>query len=369
MPKVGESDLFESSYRKELDRRLDPYGILIDYSADRAALDGGLHLYKSRDASEGAGAEVSGVRVWFQCKGIQTATLGLEELDSGDDVAISGLSLDHVQFWYSAPEPVYLIVYLQALDDFLAADVRDLVDSGGGVDLLQKLRRGSQVSLTLHIARDATLERALKAMPQHRSLRIDGPTFRGRPLGHRYDPLRSALAKTEPEVFEELVDGLLQAHDFRPKREIDLASLLDRDIGTLSTTVGTLYSTYEWTFAGATEYGFDPGTDFRLEATPESALGDVLVVCHSRVADSPRRTDDVERLVAELQESGIDRALVFFNESEMSVPGLFGSWRVTLEPLVHIPQGLDSLAFNVLTTTLVYLDFVDRLGWRYINYL
>jgi len=369
VPRVGESDLFESSYRKELDRRLDPYGILIDYSADRAALDGGLHLYKSRHASAGGGAEVSGVRVWFQCKGIHATTLSPEELESRDDVVIPGLSLDHVQFWYSAPEPVYLIVYVQALDDFLAADVRDLVDSRGGVKFLQRLQREGQASLTLHLGRNETLERALKAMPQHRSLRIDGLPFRGRPLGHRYDPLRSALAKAEPELFEELVDGLLHAHDFRSMREIDLASLLDRDIGKVSATVGTLYLTYEWTFPGATEYGFDPGTDFRLEAKPESAHGDVLVVCHSRVDASPRRTGGVERLVAELQEIGVDRALLFFNESEMSVPGLFGSWRVTLEPLVHTPQGLDSLAFNVLTTTLVYLEFVDRLSWRYLNYL
>ena len=32
MPRVGESDLFENSYRKELDRRLDPYGVLIEYT-------------------------------------------------------------------------------------------------------------------------------------------------------------------------------------------------------------------------------------------------------------------------------------------------------------------------------------------------
>jgi hypothetical protein len=39
MPRVGESHLFGNSYRREFDRRLDPYGVLIEYSADRAALD------------------------------------------------------------------------------------------------------------------------------------------------------------------------------------------------------------------------------------------------------------------------------------------------------------------------------------------
>jgi hypothetical protein len=95
-----------------------------------------------------------------------------------------------------------------------------------------------------------------------------------------------------------------------------------------------------------------------------------VVVCHSRVDDAPRRTEEIETLIAQLQEEGINRALVFFNESEMGVgAGKFGSWRVTLDPLVDTPQGVDGLGFNVLTTTLVYLEFVDRLSWRILNYL
>jgi hypothetical protein len=42
---------------------------------------------------------------------------------------------------------------------------------------------------------------------------------------------------------------------------------------------------------------------------------------------------------------------------------------MVLERLVDVPQGLGSLAFNVLTATLVYLEFLDRLRWRYVNYL
>lgn len=367
VPRVGESDLFETRYRAELERRLTPYGILIEYSADRAALDGGLHLYKK--GGDGRGAEVGDVRVWFQCKGIQESTLSVEELTSRDTVAVAGVSIDHVRFWYSAPEPVYLVVYLEALDDFVAADVRDLVDRLGGGAFLQQLRAKGQATLTLQIPRDESLERALRAMPAHRSLRIDGPAFRGRPLGHRYDPLRSELAKMPPPLFEELVGRLLDAHDFRTQHDVDLAPLVGRDVGRVSATLGTLYLTFEWTFPGATEYGFDEGSDFRLEARPESAHGDVLVVCDSRVDAMPRRNAATEQLVAEMQASGIEHALVFFNESEMTMPALFGSWRVALEPLVHTPQGLGSLAFNVLTTTLVYLDLVDRLSWRYLNYL
>jgi hypothetical protein len=369
MPRVGESDLFESSYRTELARRFDRYGLLIEYNADRAALDGGLHLYKPRDVEARAGAELAGVRIWFQCKGIQASTLSAEEFASSPDIAVSGLSRDHVQFWYSAAEPVYLILYLEAVNEFLAADIRDLVDARGGAAFLAQLKKSGQSTLTLRIPREATLGKALDAMPRHRSLRIDGPPFRGRPLGHRFDPLRSWLAKMEPALFVEVVDALLKAHDFRAKRDIDLASRLDRDIGTVTAAVGTLYLTYEWTFPGATEFGFDPGTDFRIEARPMTAHGDVMVVCHSWVTGAPRRTGELASLVAELRQAGIEHALVFFNEPEMSVPGMVGSWRVALEPLVHSPQGVDSLGFNVLTTTLVYLDYVDRLSWSILNYL
>lgn len=84
--------------------------------------------------------------------------------------------------------------------------------------------------------------------------------------------------------------------------------------------------------------------------------------------DGPRRTPATAALVDQLQAEGVGRALVFFNASDLD-HGLLGAWRVTLEPLVCMPQGLDSLAFNVLTATSIYLEFLDRIGWRYVNYL
>jgi hypothetical protein len=41
---------------------------------------------------------------------------------------------------------------------------------------------------------------------------------------------------------------------------------------------------------------------------------------------------------------------------------------MTLEPLVRVPQGLGSLAFNVLMATNIYLEFLDRISWRMVNY-
>lgn len=42
---------------------------------------------------------------------------------------------------------------------------------------------------------------------------------------------------------------------------------------------------------------------------------------------------------------------------------------MALDLLAPVPQGLGSLPFNVHATTLVCLDLVDRLQWRFENYL
>jgi hypothetical protein len=59
--------------------------------------------------------------------------------------------------------------------------------------------------------------------------------------------------------------------------------------------------------------------------------------------------------------------LVFFNASEAE-SGLIGGWRSgALAPFVQFPQGLGSLAYNVLIATNVFVEFVDRLSWRVLN--
>ena len=354
---MGEPDVFEQTYLHKLKARLAPYGEFVAYERDRAALDLGMHLYEDRP---GWTRSLSQVRVWFQLKGMHEATVDA----GGERVAVSGLRVSDVRYWHGHPEPVYLVVYLEDRDEFLAADARELVEAAGGLRWLNDLE---QQTTTLHVPLSATLDGALARMPRHRTLRLDGPDFRGRPLGHRYDPLRSELDVLAPTDFAAMVERLLAAHEFRAQREVNLAAMLDRDLGAVTAHVGRLYLTYEWTTPLATEFGFDPDSDFRLESAPMAAHGDVLVLVHSRVADAPRPTAATKALVTELQDGGIDRALVFFNGSDLT-GGLFGGWRVTLEPLVHTPQGLGSLAFNVLTTTSVYLEFLDRLRWRYLNY-
>jgi hypothetical protein len=359
---VGAQDRFEQRYTSRLKEVLSEHGQFVRYENDRAALDLGLHLY---DASAGAGV-LGQARVWFQLKGVTASRVGAEQLRASNTVPVTGLRTDHIRYWFAHPEPVYLVVYVEVLDAFLATDIRDLIEPRGGLRWLNELDEGNQKTATLQVPLKATLEDALARMPRHRSMRLDGPPFRGRPLGHRLDPLRSELDALTPSDFAALAQALLAAHDFRPGRDLD--PRLFGAVGTVRAIVGRLYLTYEWTSPLFTEFGFGVDSDFRIESTPSFAHGDVLIVVHSDVTAAPRSTDTMSALVAGLRDEGVSQALVMFNGSEGRHPELFGGWRVALQPLVHVPQGLGSLAFNLLTATSVYFDFLDRTSWRTLNY-
>jgi hypothetical protein len=363
MLRVGGTDQFEREYTHKLTALLAPQGQLLAYESDRAALDLGLHLYARVTSVESL---LSQVRVWFQIKGIRASTLSLDEIAESETIPVSDLRVDHLLYWFAHPEPVYLVLYVEALDAFFAEDVRRLVEQRGGLPWLKAIEQ-TQKTTTVRLPVTATLDQALQAMPRHRTLRLDGPDFRGRPLGHRFDPLRSELSPLQPDHFVALIARLLEAHEFRQTREIDLAATLDRPIGQLTAAVGRLYLTYEWISPLFTEFGYSPGTDFRIEAPPNFAHGDVLIVIHSEPTGHPSRNEEIAELVRELRQEGVRQALVFFNAPE-SDADLFGSWRHTLEPLGEIPQGLGSLAFNVLTATSVYIEFLDRLQLGLANY-
>jgi hypothetical protein len=139
-------------------------------------------------------------------------------------------------------------------------------------------------------------------------------------------------------------------HDFRVTEEVDLRPVLGQDIGRVRALQGTLYQTYEWVTPLATEFGTDGVTDFRDEAKPDSAHGKIFVIIHSEVASTPTSTPEIREFLDRLQGRGIQHLLVFFNDTDVS--GTFGSWFSNFQPLLRTPQGLGSLAFNVLTTTL-----------------
>ncbi|MGH8892649.1 MAG: hypothetical protein ACRDWY_04995 [Actinomycetes bacterium] len=310
----------------------------------------------------------------MQGKGIRATTMTADQIAEATEVSVSRLPLDDVRYWYASADPVYLVVYLEATEEFLAADIRTLVDEQrGGAPGLAELADVGQDTLTLTVPVDATLARALEVMPTHRTIRADGPAFRGRPLGHRFDPMRSQLAVMPPDLFQRLVDGLLTAHDFRTET---VTTLIAGDHGAVVATVGRLGSTFEWTVPLFTEYGFDERSDWRHESSPFYAHGEVLVVTQSDPAATPAAvaTNAGSGGVDSSGWAGLLRdlrppdapALVMANAPDHVC---FGGWRAALDDLSLFPLGLGSLAFSLLTTTNVYLELVDQLRWDHVNYL
>lgn len=359
MPQISDDDVLEQKYMAKLRGILAERGVLLEYPLDRAAIDVGVHLWVDVEGKK----QVVGARVWFQAKGFHDATVTRADYDEAETITTPSLEMDHVRYWYNAPEPVYLVLYIESANAFLAADVRDLVDRRGG---LARIATPDQKTTTFKISKTETLKRAIAHMPQHRSMRVDGPAWRGRPLGHGIDPLRSALAPMPRELFIDVVSGLLSAHDFRLVAPTD--SIRD-NLSVDSPTVlqGRMHLTYEWVLPMTTEFGFDEGSDFRIEGAPLHAQGDVLVVVDPVGDASP---DSLGIDVAALaKKASADRVIVMSNTQ--FAPAQFGQWfgGLRAKKLRCEPQDLDSLTFNVLTTTNVFLEFHDRLAFAYVNYL
>jgi hypothetical protein len=104
----------------EFRRLLAPLGEFIRYERDRAGLDLGLHLYEPAPTPN---ARPGQIKVWFQVKGIEAATLSADDFDASESIAVASLPIGHIQYWYAYPEPVYLAVYVEAHRLFLAEDV------------------------------------------------------------------------------------------------------------------------------------------------------------------------------------------------------------------------------------------------------
>lgn len=356
-------EVFEDEYTAKFRQLVARRGLVVNFERDRARIDMGIMLNRLGTL------ELSGNKVWFQFKGVHTSTVSAVKLAADGYVARS-LRLDDLRFWYALPEATYIVVYVEATGQFLAEDVRDLIDRQWGPGFLNPAMFDDQETVTVRVSADAVLDDArLDAMVAHRSMRIDGPAFRGRPLGHRLDPLRCALAPLNEEVFEKLVRALVDAHGLRDVVEIEPNRVLTNvgpDGHRLKVLVGTLHTTYEYPFAASIEYG--RGLDLsapRSEGQWFSAIGKVAIVIHSRIADDIAASPDLRHLLVELEVDGIEHVLVFSNDDDMK--NLF-PYRQLFGTVNGIPQGLTSIAYNVLVATLVFLQFQQNLSWELLNY-
>jgi hypothetical protein len=369
---MGVADELEERYMAKFAALVAGHGVRIQYSKDRFGVDTGLQFYLEGTKTDKKGQErpyfhASPVRVWFQFKGIQADTLTEEDFATKGSVAVQ-VPIDHLKFWNASPEPVYVTFYVEAVDLFLTIDSKDFVDQKWGETFYAEMETyaGDMVTVSIPTESVLTPER-LDAMLSHRSMRIDGPAFRGRPVGHRIDPLRSVLAVPPDDLWSSLVQEILAAHEYE--------LLWTRRVRDVEVQRGRLRQTMLWQSPAFSEFGYSAPEDIRGEAAPESLFGEVLLL-FDHATSRDRFTDEELALIEKHTDQtnlGLSYA-VFLRARDLSAQG--GLWRATLNetPLAnHSPPGsslgLEALTHLVLTCTLIYLDHVPELAWEVTNYI
>ncbi|WP_336716291.1 DUF4365 domain-containing protein [Arthrobacter sp. USHLN218] len=145
-------------------------GIQVECPRDHAAIDTGLHLFLE---GPGNNFQSTHTRVWFQAKGKRVATLSAEQFDAAAEASVS-VKVEHLEYWFAAPEPVYLVVFVEAKLLFIAEDVRAIVyrmwPDGNFYDAVHE-----QESVTVHLDKEAVLDGGrIASLLSHESMRIDG---------------------------------------------------------------------------------------------------------------------------------------------------------------------------------------------------
>ena len=221
---------------------------------------------------------------------------------------------------------------------------------------------------TVRVATSEVLDQdRIRAMLKHRSMRIDGATFQGRPLGHRFDPVRCRLSFEDDGLWERTVHTILREHRYRARDEgVQVGS----DLAVLS---GRFYDTMAWQSSAFAEFGFGPGDDFRDDPAVEWAQGPAAVVIDRAVGRVGLSQDERDRLRDALEHSQ-GKVVLFFNGNDLSGTG--GCWRSYFRealPGARDRRGISMLGHEaltclVLTAPLVYLDLAPQLSFATLQY-
>jgi hypothetical protein len=370
---MGEHDELENRYMPTFEALVSERGLVVEYRRDRAGIDTGLHLFAREKKTTPKGDErpywrPMASRVWFQLKGVHRSTMSAEEFANADHVCVS-VGVEHLKYWFAAPEPVYLVVYVESVERFIGIDIRELVEQRWRERFYSAMREHDTDTITVHVPTDAPLDAdRIASLVEHRSMRIDGPAFRGRPLGHRIDPLRSTLASPPADVWLGLVVRLLEAHNFIEKSS--------HQVGELTILHGILGQTLLWQSPAFAEYGHSLDQEVREEPRPEQLVGYVCIVldaAKSRTDFTEEELQAVRDFADAAGENSLEPAVIFRGRD---LSGTGGLWRSTLEETGMGRHhggwrqiGLEALSYLVLVSTLVYLDFAPDLEWDHANYL
>lgn len=352
---------FEDGYILEFRRRLHGRCLWLEYNRDRGAIDIGIRL--KRPGTN----EVSQTRVWFQLKGLYAATL--DQVKFRDKGAYADVAIAHLREWYEAPEVVYLAIWVESIGEFVAADVRELVDSRWGVDVRwEEVGDSGQKSIRVWIPPSSLVDESfLDGLDRHASVRIDATTWRGQYLGHRLDPLRNELDVVEPAKFDELVNAILEAHEFVLDAELDPREVLaagsdddDVHLTRIRLLQGRLFGTLRWPFPLSIEYGYTDPKQPREEGQWFTAHGKTAILVMTSPGTLRTRADLDEMRCSQLLGGSSNQTVVFINDTERAA----GPWRTRGLQMAGTPLGLGSISTLVLLTPDLYRTFARDLRWR-----
>jgi hypothetical protein len=148
--RVGKNDAFERKYMGKFGALAAQFGEFAKYERDRAGRDIGLHFV---EAKTDGGEIVTPSLVWFQMKGIQASTLTEAEFREVKKATVQ-LEVSHLRFWYIAPDPTFLAVYVESVDDFLVLNLKRYVAGRFGNDILTL----DQKTVSVDVSDDSVLD-------------------------------------------------------------------------------------------------------------------------------------------------------------------------------------------------------------------
>ncbi|MWD26885.1 DUF4365 domain-containing protein [Aquicoccus sp. SCR17] len=139
------------------------FGEFAEYERDRAGRDIGLHFVSQK--ADG-GEVVAPALVWFQMKGVRAKTFSEADFEESNKLSAS-LDVGHLRFWYIAPEPTYLALYIESVDKFFVLNIQKYISENYGDDILSL----TQSTLTVHVNKDSILDdQAFYLIKQRRSV-------------------------------------------------------------------------------------------------------------------------------------------------------------------------------------------------------
>jgi hypothetical protein len=264
-------------------------------------------------------------------------------------------------------EPVFLVVYLEALDTFIYASLRDIVDDQlGGVKFFSANKTQKSISLMIPVTSRFT-DTFWTECYSYKSISIRPPLFRGRSLGHKLDPLRCSLDKLDSDVFLSMMNDLLDSHGYSITTELPITGLFSSPVGSRRLTIGCLFQTWEWSWQLSHEFCGDEQTGFREEGKIFQKQGVCGILVDGDATSFPDQ-EHLRELINKLASEGADELIVFANTDDAKYFGaFFGGVRGSM--IKCFPQLLGDIPYNLLQNQIVFKKYIDKLKWHSLFYL